>query len=139
MTPMWMSASMWPCRNTSRAFFDRMSTWWWSMSFGLPMNGRRSMPITRYWLSRWRRRASRRPSRPAMPVMTTVRGSAEDTAPLAQSDVDHRLDLVLDQPDLVLDHLVVVVRVAVELQRLTEVEVVLDRQRQCDERRVGDD
>src|SRR5688500_17528244 len=98
-----------------------------------------------------------RPSRPEMPVMTTLRsrGSVgivgppraescpsgvlrarssscwlpEDMRSLAKSDVDHRLDRGPYLGDLLVEHLVVVVGIARERHRLAEVQAVLHRQR----------
>src|SRR3954463_11413618 len=109
ITPRWSSASTSPARNTSRAFLLRRSTWWCSMSLGRPGIGRRSSPTicqSRSWCSR---RATSRPSRPLIPVMTTLRGREglpEDVFALTQPQVDHRLDPVLDRLDLLVEHLV---------------------------------
>jgi hypothetical protein len=51
----------------------------------------------------------------------------EDALALAEAEVKHRLDPVVDRLDHALEDLVVVVRVALELERLAEVEAVLDR------------
>src|ERR1700690_534820 len=132
-----MSARTSPARNTSRAFFDRRSTRWCTMSRGRPANSRRSMPTTTTPGSRCSLRASNRPSRPAMPVTTTLsrtsflRGagmsSPEDVPALLEAGLDHRLHAVAHHPHLLLDDLVVVVGVAVEALRLAEVEVILRR------------
>src|SRR5262245_51975435 len=131
---MWTSASTPPWRKMSRAFFERTSTWWYSMSLGRPAKGRRSRPTTWKRGSRWSRRATSRPSRPAMPVTRIVRGGAAgsgggaagagspvDTLPLLEPDLDHRLDRVLDRAHLLLEDVVVVVGVPLEAQRLAEV------------------
>src|SRR6478736_2059467 len=100
------------------------------MSFGRPDIGRRSRPTMFQPSSWWRRRATIRPNRPLMPVITTLRGrgiersvgSPEDMLALAQTEVDHRLDPVLDGLDLVVEDLVVVIGIAGEHHRLAEVQ-----------------
>jgi len=90
-------------RNTSRAFFERRSTWWCSMSFGRPAIGRRS---GRRCSSRSRGGAGARrcaPSRPEMPVMTTFLRSQKTCGALAEAEVDHRLDAILHRLDLVVE------------------------------------
>src|SRR5215470_15687694 len=107
-----------------------MSTLTCSTSLGLPANGRRSMPMMRQRPSRWRRRARMRPSRPAMPVMAIVLGpSPEDMPAFLEAVVEHRLDRVLHGAD-VRDELIVVVGIALEPERLAEVEPVLGGERQ---------
>src|SRR5262245_35762857 len=73
ITPRWISASTSPARNRSRAFLLRRSTWWCSMSLGRPGIGRRSRPTICQSRSWWSRRATSRPSRPLIPVITTLR------------------------------------------------------------------
>src|SRR5215831_14701533 len=115
------------------------------MSLGRPDIGRRSSPTICQSRSWCRRRATIRPRRPEIPVITTLRsrGSArsvttappsisspEDMLALAESLVDHRLDPALDDLDLLVEHLVVVIGIAGHRDRLAEVQPVLDRQRQ---------
>src|SRR6185312_13456765 len=102
-----------------------------SMSLGRPGIGRRSSPTIRQPTPWWSRRATRRPSRPEMPVTTHVftgaslRSSPEDMLPSAQAHVDHRLDPVLDGLHALGEIVVVVVGIAGEPHRLAEVHAVL--------------
>src|ERR1041385_727564 len=107
------------------------------MSWGLPGIGRRSSPTICQPRSWCRRRATIRPSRPEMPVMTILRDSPEDMLSPAEPLVEHRLDAVLHLLDLVVEDLVVVIGIAGEMHRLAEVEPVLHGQWQRrDERRI---
>lgn len=56
--------------------------------------------------------------------------SEEDRATVAETAMQHRLDRLLHDPDLLFDDRVVVVGVALEEERLAELEAVLGRERQ---------
>src|SRR5688572_21388935 len=93
------------------------------MSLGLPSNARRSMPMTR--VERCSLRATSRPSRPQMPVIkTAIVPSPKHVFALADAALDHVLHRAAHQLHVRLDLGIVIVGVAVEVQRLAKIDAV---------------
>src|SRR5437763_868478 len=112
------------------------------MSRGRPRNSRRSMPTTRSSPSRWSRRASSLPRRPAIPVTTifcpderlgsggsrlVTMGSPEDVPSLLEAGADEGVNLVAYLAHLLFQHLVFIVGIPGEPHRIAEVDAVLHR------------
>src|SRR5688572_6742536 len=140
---------------TSRASLRNGSTAWCSTSVGRPSAARGPIPTT--LCLRCRRRRSRLPRRPPIPVMSTVPASrelvcaatsvisrggsrlgrrrstgqlGEEARTLAERAIQELLDGLFDEPDLVVDHLVVVQMITPEIERFTKMEPILHGQGQ---------